>query len=62
MDPVSLNAMTTEIANALDWVGFVFNRHFVGLHSLLNFGPNIIKANVDACSFYSRVCGVLTSF
>jgi hypothetical protein len=42
MDPVPLNAVTAEIANALDWVGFVFDCHLVGLHSLLDLGANII--------------------
>lgn len=59
VDVVSSHRVTTQISNALDWVGLASNGALVRLHDLLNLFTNVAQAHINACSFDSSVSCIL---
>ena len=54
---VPLDAMTTEVFNALDWERVVSNRHFEGLHGLLDLLANLREGSINTSCADASVCG-----
>lgn len=54
--------MSIEILYHFYWISFTFDLDLVRLHSLLNYGSNISKSNIDSCFLQASVSSIFNCF